>query len=156
VCVDGPSGSGKTTLAGRLAAALGAPVLALDDLYPGWDGLAAGVELVASGVVAALRAGRDATYPRWDWERSAPGPTVALGRPPVLVVEGSGSGARAIADHAVLLVWVDAPADVRFARAMARDGDAYRPHWDRWAAQEAVHRAAEDPRGRADVVVDGG
>jgi uridine kinase len=154
-CVDGPSGSGKTTLAGRLGAALGAPVLHLDDVYPGWDGLADAVPLLHAGVIAPLCAGRDAAYRRWDWDRDAPAEVVRVGRPPVLVVEGVSSGARVIAEHAVLLVWVEAPRDVRFRRGIARDGEAYRPHWERWAAQEEVHFAAEGTRERADVVVDG-
>jgi hypothetical protein len=28
---------------------------------------------------------------------------------------------------------------------LARDGDAYRPHWDRWARQEARHISRDDP-----------
>src|SRR6202042_2836673 len=39
IAVDGRSGSGKTWFAGRLARPLDAPVIHLDDLYPGWDGL---------------------------------------------------------------------------------------------------------------------
>ena len=155
MCVDGPSGSGKTTLAGILGAALDAPVLHMDDVYPGWDGLADAVPLLHSGVVEPLCAGRPASYRRWDWERGAWAGTVAVGRPAVLVVEGVGSGARAVAARAVLLVWVEAPRDVRFRRGIARDGETYRPHWERWAAQEEAHFAAEGTRARAHVVVDG-
>lgn len=156
VCVDGPSGSGKTTLAGRLGRALGgAPVVHMDDLYPGWDGLAAAVPLVHEWIVAPLVAGERARYRRYDWGLGRWAEEHDLGTPPVLVVEGAGSGARIIAAHAVLLVWVDAPAAERFRRGMARDGDTYRPHWDRWAAQEKAHFAEEGTPGRADVVVDG-
>lgn len=156
VCVDGPSGSGKTTLAARLAAALGgAPVVHTDEVYPGWDGLADVVPLLSDGVVAPLRCGRAAAYRRWDWARSEPGDTVGIGTPPLLVVEGVGCGARVIATHAVLLVWVEAPRALRYRRGIARDGEAYRPHWERWAAQEDAHFAAEGTRERADVIVDG-
>lgn len=156
VCVDGRSGSGKTTFAGRLATALGgAPVLHMDEIYPGWDGLAGSVPLLHAGVIAPLLAGREAGYRRWDWATSAPAETVPLGRPPLLVVEGVGSGAHVIAAHAVLLVWMDAPREVRYGRGIARDGESYRPHWDRWAAQEDLHFAAEHTRDRADVHVDG-
>jgi hypothetical protein len=34
---------------------------------------------------------------------------------------------------------------------IARDGEAYRPHWERWAAQERAHFAAEGTRERADL-----
>jgi uridine kinase len=156
VCIDGPSGSGKTTLAGRLAAALGdPPVLHMDDLYPGWDGLAASIPLLYDQVVEALAAGRAARYRRYDWHREEFAEERDLGTPDVLLVEGAGCGARVIAERAVLLVWIEAPPEERFRRGIARDGETYRPHWERWAGQEAAHFAAEATAGRADVRVDG-
>jgi hypothetical protein len=41
---------------------------------------------------------------------------------------------------------------VRFARAIARDGETYRPHWRRWADQEVRLFQRERTRGRADRV----
>jgi chloramphenicol 3-O-phosphotransferase len=156
VCIDGPSGSGKTTLAARLAAALGdTPVLHMDDVYPGWDGLAAAVPLLHEQVVAPLAQGRPASYRRYDWDRGEFAEAHDLGTPELLVVEGVGCGAREIAERAVLLVWVEAPLDERFRRGIARDGEAYRPHWERWARQEAALFAAEATACRADVRVDG-
>jgi anti-sigma regulatory factor (Ser/Thr protein kinase) len=154
VCVDGPSGSGKSTLAGQLAPVLGgAPVLAMDDLYPGWDGLAASVPLLHDQVVAPLTAGLPAGYRRWDWDRSAWAEHHDIGTPDVLIVEGVGCGSRLITPFAVLMVWMEAPEDIRFGRGIARDGQAYRPHWERWAAQEQALFAAEGTRARADVVL---
>ena len=156
VCVDGPSGSGKTTLAGRLAAALGdPPVVHMDDLYPGWDGLAAAVPLLHEQVVAPLAAGGPARYRRYDWDRGEYAEDTRLGRPPVLVVEGVASGARPTRRARVLLVWVEAPRAERFRRGIDRDGETYRPHWERWARQEAAHFAADGTRARADLRVDG-
>jgi chloramphenicol 3-O-phosphotransferase len=156
VCIDGPSGSGKTTLATRLAGALGdPPVLHMDDIYPGWDGLAASVPLLYEQVVAPLAAGRPARYRRYDWHRGEFAEAHDLGVPELLVVEGAGCGARVVAGRAVLLIWIEAPRDERFRRGIARDGETYRPHWERWARQEAAHFAAEGTPGRADVRVDG-
>jgi uridine kinase len=156
VCIDGPSGSGKTTLAARLAAALGdPPVLHMDDIYPGWDGLAAAVPLLHDQVVAPLAAGRPACYRRYDWHRGEFAEVHDLGTPDVLIIEGAGCGARVIAERASLLLWIEAPRDERFRRGIARDGETYRPHWERWARQEAAHFAAESTACRADVRVDG-
>lgn len=156
VCVDGPSGSGKSMLADRLAAALGGqPVLHMDDLYPGWDGLAEAVCLLYDRVVEPLIRGRPARYRRYDWGRGEYAEEHDLGIPPVLVVEGVGSGARPIAAHAVLLVWIEAPRLERFRRGVERDGEAYRPHWERWARQEDAHFAIEGTRDRAGLRVDG-
>jgi len=161
VAVDGPSGAGKTTLARALAPALGtpgapAPVVQLEDFYPGWDGLDAVVPRLVEWVLEPLAAGRPAGYRRWDWDAGAWAGWRAVPVPPgtaAVIVDGVGSGARACAPYLSLLVWADAPADVRYARAMARDGEGYRPHWDRWAAQEEAHFAREGTRARASVVV---
>jgi dephospho-CoA kinase len=147
VCVDGPSGAGKSELAAALARTLGGPpVVPMDELYPGWDGLAAGVARLHDEIVAPLAAGRAAGYRRWDWARDTFGEHRDLGTPPLLVVEGVGAGTAP-----GLLVWVDAPDEVRYRRAMARDGAGFAPLWSRWAAQEQAHFAADRTRDRADV-----
>ena len=153
LAIDGPSGSGKTSLAGALSTALDqAPVVHLDDLYPGWDGLAATVPRLVDGVLRPLAEGRPMGYRRYDWERGEDAEWIELAAPgPVLIVEGAGAGARAGAPYLSVLAWLDAPAETRFARAMARDGDTYRPHWQRWADQETRYFAENDPRGRADL-----
>ena len=149
VCVDGPSGAGKSELAAALARTLGGPpVVPMDELYPGWDGLAAGVARLRTEVVAPLVAGRPAGYRRWDWARDTYGEHRDLGTPPLLVVEGVGAGTAP-----GFLIWVDAPQEVRYRRAMARDGAAYAPYWARWAAQERAHFAADRTAERADIQV---
>jgi hypothetical protein len=175
VCVDGPSGAGKTQLAAGLGVALGdPPLLHMDDLYPGWDGLAAGVALLRSDIVAPLAVGQPARYRRWDWARAAYAESRDLGTPPLLIVEGVGAGA-VIAPHATvpptgaaeslagaaelvapvasLSVWLDASEEVRYRRSMERDGATYAPHWARWAAQERAHFATDGTRERADVAL---
>ena len=52
-------------------------------------------------------------------------------------------------------MWVEAPHGVRMRRGIERDGEAFAPHWDRWAVTEAAHFAEHRTRERADVVVDG-
>lgn len=154
VCVDGPSGSGKTVLADRLAAAFGTPtVVHMDDLYPGWDGLAAAVTELSERIVAPLVAGRAAGYRRYDWVAGAYAEEHDIGQPDVLVVEGVGAGSAAA--HATELIWVEAPRDVRFRRGIERDGEAYRPHWERWARQEDALFAQDHTRDRATLLVDG-
>jgi hypothetical protein len=41
------------------------------------------------------------------------------------------------------------------ARGIERDGDAFAPHWEQWAKDEAALFARERTRERADVIVDG-
>jgi len=148
VLIDGGSGSGKTTLAPHLAAALGAELVHLDDFYPGWDGLEAGSRHVLDFVLSATP-----RWQRWDWVADAPAEWHDLDPTLPLVVEGSGSLSRANRALATFGIWVELDAVTRKHRALARDGDAYAPHWDRWAAQEAAFAARERPRELADHVV---
>ena len=158
LAIDGPSGAGKTTLAAAIRTALDdagpVPVVHLDSIYPGWDGLAAGVSRLVEWVLHPLAEGRPVRYRRYDWDRDRYAewievPTVPA--PPILIVEGVGAGALPCAPYLSLLVWLDAPAKLRFERGIARDGEAYRPHWQRWADQEDRYFAEHDPRGRADL-----
>ena len=155
VAVDGPSGAGKTTFAARLADALhGAPVVHMDDLYPGWDGLADAVPRVVEWVAGPVLRGEPVRYRRFDWDRQTYAEWHDVPTAPVLVVEGVGSAAAAMAPVLTVTVWVEAPENVRMARGIARDGEAYRPHWERWAEQETALYAADRTRERADLVFD--
>src|SRR5579872_5791845 len=133
VAVDGRSGSGKTSLATALAAALGAPVVSLEYLYGGWDGLERGIGMLVSEVLEPIAHGRPARVPRYDWIAAAWDTPWTLEPPGVLVVEGAGAGARRAAAYASALVWMEAPASVRKKRALERDGETFAPHWDSWA-----------------------
>jgi uridine kinase len=157
ICVDGPAGSGKTTLAGVLATALGqrAAVVHLDDLYEGWTGLVGVWERVEAQLLVPLAAGRSGRYQRYDWPTARFAEWVEVPVPEVLILEGCGSSPRAVDGRAVLRVFVDAPADVRLARGLARDGADERDHWLAWMAEEATEFVRESTRDRADVVVDG-
>lgn len=158
VAIDGRSGSGKTTLGRALAGALGdAPLVQLEDLYGGWDGLERGVDRLRDDVLRPLALGAPVEVPRYDWHAAAYGaPWPLPPAPPVLVVEGVGAGAVRVAGFCSLLVWVELDAAERRRRALARDGDTYLPHWAGWAAQEDSHYARERTHARANVVLGAG
>jgi uridine kinase len=171
IAVDGRSGAGKTSLAGALTGALtgggltceglagarragrAAPVVHLEDLYGGWDGLERGIELLVDAVLEPLAAGRTAAVPRWDWIRRDWAEPWLLEPPELLIVEGVGAGARRAAAYASLLIWLEAPAPVRRRRALDRDGETFAPYWEQWAAQEDALLAREHTPERADLVL---
>lgn len=157
VCVDGPAGSGKTTLAGRLAAHLGdaAALVHFDELYAGWT-LTGALGRLQAGVLRPLSEGRAGAHHRYDWatRRFAAEP-VAVPVRDVLLVEGCGSSPRALDAWTTLRIWVEAPAELRLARGLARDGHELEPEWRRWQRTEAAEFAREGTRDRADVRVDG-
>ncbi len=162
VALEGRSGSGKSTVASQARQVLTTretPVhlLSMEDLYPGWEGLAASADLLHDWVLAPLARGERPAWRRYDWGRNrfAPTWTHLRGAPQeggTLLVEGCGSGATSSLID--LLVWVYAPDSVRTHRLDLReDAEPYAPHRRSWALQEeefyALHRTEE----RADLLI---
>ncbi len=155
VCVDGPAGSGKTTWADAiLRREPTAVVVHMDDLFEGWDGLpTADVQLTT--LLPPLAEGRVGSYRRWDWHGSRWAELVEVEPTPLLVLEGVGSGSQLAEPFATVLVWVEAPRDLRMRRGIERDGEAFAPYWEAWAAAEAEHFARHRTRERAHLLLDG-
>jgi uridine kinase len=153
VLIDGRSGSGKSTLADQICREWpDSTLVRLDDVYPGWDGLAWAAEHIRTSLLVPRSEGRTGRWRSWDWIGQRPGGWHAVESGRRLVVEGIGAltpQSRSLAD---LAIWVDADAADRKRRALQRDGETYLPHWDRWAAQEDDFIARHDPRGSADLM----
>ena len=154
VLIDGRSGSGKSTLADHLQQCWeSSAVVRLDDIYPGWDGLAWTVHHVRTELLEPRAADRPGRWRRWDWSTDSPAGWHVVEARRRLIVEGVGALTRANRALADLGIWFDTPDALRKQRALARDGDTYRPHWDRWAAQEDHFIAQNTPRLAADYLV---
>jgi uridine kinase len=154
VLIDGRSGSGKTTLAQDLHRAWPQSIVVrLDDIYPGWDGLAWAVDHVGTELLGPLAAGRPGRWRRWNWTTEGPDGWQVVEPGQRLIVEGVGALTPANRASADLGIWVQTPDDERRRRALARDGEMYRPHWERWAAQEVEYLARYQPRAQADWIV---
>ena len=158
VAIDGPSGSGKTTLAKGVADALSehasVEVVHMDRLFPGWDGLGVAPGLLADQVLEPISRGHQAAYRLWSWVRDEWDGTTHVTPSRYLVVEGCGSSVEPAGQYAAVAVFVEADRALRMDRGIARDGEAYRPHWERWADQEDSLFGADRTRERADLVID--
>lgn len=157
VLVDGRSGAGKTTLARALVTRWPqrgrVQSVALDAVYPGWNGLADGVEYARETILVPHARGQIGVWQRWDWEAGERAEAHAVDPSLPLIVEGAGMLTPRTSRLGDVRVWVDAPEAARKRRALQRDGDTYRPHWERWAAQEERHLAAHRPDALATHVV---
>ncbi|WP_375401537.1 hypothetical protein [uncultured Amnibacterium sp.] len=152
--IDGGSGSGKTTLAAWLAPRLQAEVLAMEVLYPGWSGLAAAADLLATRVLPARAAGRVVAWREWDWAARAPGRPVLLhpGRP--LIVEGCGALTPRSRPFATVALLLQVDDGLRARRAERRDPHTRQGRLAAWRDDERRVQARRPPV--ADLLLRGG
>lgn len=157
IAVDGRSGAGKTTLAVELAARLRehhkVSLFHLEDIYPGWNGLASGIERYVATVLSPLREGKPAEWTSWDWEKHYDGRSQVTLPAEIVIVEGVGAAAEAARGMLDAVVWVEASGEDRRRRAIARDGGSYEPYWDTWAQQEDDWLAVDAVAEAADIRV---
>jgi len=155
ICVDGPAGSGKSTLAEAIAALEpSARVVHMDDLYDGWPGLPNAAAQFPT-LLDPLSRNEPGSYRRYDWHARAFAESVTVDPVSLLVLEGVSSAAPAYAHLVTVVVWVEAPSDLRLTRGLARDGQGSRAEWQQWMAEETEVLAGQRTRDRADVLVDG-
>lgn len=154
VAVDGPGGSGKTTFAGLLARELDAQVIHSDDFpVPWYESPAAWFKHVEDQVLGPLATGEPGRYRRYDWVREEFEGWVDVPLTPVLLLEGVSTARRGA--PIAFAVWVEAPRELRLARALARDGAHLAPQWESWMRAEDEWFAADGTRSRADLLLDG-
>ena len=155
VLIDVRAGSGKSTLADALQRRLFKDgetlprLIHMDDLYPGWNGLAAGAEYLQRFILGPISQRTTAHWQLFDW---AAGERVEWrefsgGTP--LIVEGCGALNGLSAELAQFKVWVETPEDVRHERWLAREGND--DHWAEWAAQELDFYAREKSQALAEI-----
>ena len=114
----------------------------MDDLYPGWDGLAQGSLYLVENILKPLKLSGKAQWQRWDWANDKRG-----GSDPgngwrefagenMLIVEGCGSVTAQSAELADLTLWIEADRETRKNRFEARDKGKFSNFWNSWSAQE--------------------
>lgn len=162
VAVDGPSGAGKTHFAERLATAVTeatgtpVPVVHTDDLLDGWRDQLTFWPRLSDCVLGPLRAGQPGRYQVYDWHAGRFSDQCRTVRPaPVVILEGVTAARALIRPELSYAVFVTAPEAERVERVLGRDGEAVRPHLDRWRTIEERHFAAEATSRHADLRVDG-
>jgi uridine kinase len=155
VAIDGPGGAGKSVFADRLARALGGvPVIHTDD-FASWDNPHNWWPRLEEQVLGPLERGEPVRFQRWDWVEHRLGEWHDVPDSDVVIVEGVSSSRAAAKDRVTMAIWIESPREVRLKRGIDRDGEAMRPAWDRWMAEEDAFFESDWTRERTDLIVDG-
>lgn len=150
VGIGGRGGAGKTTLAHAIP---GAQVVATDAF---WNGGGFDLARLRAEVLEPLLSGETARYDAYDWASRTRAGVRVVDPGGVVVIEGVCALHRMLRDAYDVRVWVEAPREVRLARAIERDGEAARAEWEeRWMPSEDRYVERDDPVSSAHVVVDG-
>lgn len=158
--IDGPAGAGKTTLAGKLQAAFSdqvVHVIHMDDLYDGWENALTTqlTKVLENGIAKPVSQGKAYEYRKYDWLSASFGDLVRYPHPNLLILEGVGSGQKAIRKYLDQLIWIDIEADVGLNRVLRRDGDYIENHMRVWQMRESEHFKQENTRDCATIRFDG-
>jgi uridine kinase len=156
VGVDGPSGSGKSTLAAKLSQLSGASTIEIDD-FVSWPVFADWWPRFDDEVLQSLLSGDAAHYQVRDWVNDELGTSLngwkTVAWAPLVILEGvTCTRAEALLSYRI---WVEAPAELRLERGIARDGESHRDLWLDWGHREREFFDADETRARADIRVDG-
>lgn len=160
IAIDGHAGAGKTTLAKKLQSNysdLKVEVVHMDDLYDGWDN-ALSVALTKNleiGIAKPVSEGKSFEYRKFDWLNMKYGELQRFKVPDLLILEGVGSGQRAVRKYLDQLIWIDIEAEVGLNRVLRRDGDYIQNHMILWQMQESEHFIQENTRDCATIRIDG-
>ena len=148
VLIDGRAGSGKSTFARLLQDQVfqetkqSPKVIHMDDLYPGWEGLAQGSLYLVENILTPLKLTGKAQWQRWDWandKRGGPDPGNGWKQfdgENMIIVEGCGSVTAQSAELSDLTIWIEAERQTRKQRFEARDRGVFSNFWASWSSQE--------------------
>jgi uridine kinase len=130
----------------------GAQSVATDEFWTG-DGF--DIERIATEVVKPLTRGQPARFASYDWAAREARGTRSVEPDGIVVIEGVCALHRKLRDVYAVRAWVEAPAEIRLARAVARDGEAARADWvERWMPSEERYVERDDPVSCAHIVID--
>jgi uridine kinase len=157
IAIDGWGGAGKSRLAAELEKRLPAvAVIHTDDFaapqQPSWDW-----QRFAREALDPLLTDRPARFQRYDWNRDQLGDWHDVPTGGTVIVEGISSSRQELGPVWDLVIWVECSRELRLRRGIERDGEALRWKWETvWMPEEEAYVRAQDPIGRADVIVNGG
>ncbi len=165
VLIDGRAASGKSQFAKDLSEAYfqvdkqAARVIHMDDLYPGWNGLAEGSVYLLTNILLPLANSRSANWQVWNWRKNHRGAEEpGNGRREfaggtLLIVEGCGSISRLSSTNSDFQIWIDADDATRKERFSKRDSGKFDEYFGIWSAQEDEYYEREKSKQLAELII---
>lgn len=165
VLIDGRAASGKSQFAKDLSEAYfqvdkqAARVIHMDDLYPGWNGLAEGSVYLLTNILLPLANSRSANWQVWNWRKNHRGAEEpGNGRREfaggtLLIVEGCGSINRLSSTNSDFQIWIDADDAARKERFSKRDSGKFDEYFGIWSAQEDEYYEREKSNQLAELII---
>jgi len=158
IAIDGPAGSGKTTLASQIAKQLGdVQIVHMDDLYKGWsqDLVTDLPNKIERQILKPIKDGGQASYQKYDWHENKFTQTVIIPKCNFLILEGVGAANPKLSANFAISIWIEADADVRFERVIARDGEQIRAQMITWKLKEQSYFRGLEVRQQSDIRLSG-
>ncbi len=163
IAVDGHGGSGKSTLAEMLAQKFNAEIIHTDD-FAGWNNPENWWPLVIERIFKPIKNGATTlSYPRskW-WKTHNPEPVINQPVTDIMILEGVSSLRKEFRPYISYGIFVDTPLEACLQRGFERDkgqegksDEEINRIWEQWCQKEQVYIARDNPKGAADLILDG-
>lgn len=158
IAIDGPAGAGKTTLAHEIFLAvspmMSVSVIHMDDLYDGWDNaLGADLTKVLLYLTDQHREIRPTNISRYNWITSSFEDSEEIAPSDLMILEGVGSGDKAIQDDLAALIWIDIDPEIGVKRVIDRDGTQVSDEMRKWLGTQQEYFSQHSTREKADFIL---
>ena len=158
IAVDGPAGAGKTTLAGSIGQGFSqrysVRTIHMDDLYNGWDN-ALGDELTHTleTITSAHLSGLPIPLKTYDWATCEFREAITLEPRQLLILEGVGSGQKAVREKSTALIWIEIDHEIGLKRVLQRDGAQYEAVMKRWLTSQSEYFQRDSTQENAEFIL---
>jgi uridine kinase len=158
IAIDGPAGAGKTTLAREINLALSLEmsvnVIHMDDLYDGWNNaLSEDLTQILLYLVSQHTNKKPAVIRKYNWATASFAESEEIPPADLLILEGVGSGDKALQDDLAALIWIDIDPEIGVKRVLERDGSQVTDEMKKWVGAQEEYFSQHSTREKADFIL---
>ncbi|MFZ1020026.1 MAG: P-loop NTPase fold protein [Minisyncoccia bacterium] len=165
--IDGDGGAGKTTFANKLAYLLDAEIIYLDDLYKSKkdrmnENQDSNINIdydwkrIKKEIFTPIRESSKINYHYYDWNLDKITHIVNVPEGKNIIIEGSYSLQPKFFKDYDFSIYIETPKELRLKRAMIRDGEYMRSHWEKvWLPAYKRYKDTHKVHENVDLLIDG-